>query len=118
VRGAYLLALAASLAGVAVLDARLRLVVWRPGCARRATGTLAIGVVGFLAWDAAGIALGIFRSGHGRWSTGVDLAPQLPLEEPVFLLFLCYLALVVVAVVLRATDRRTPARKAVDGGER
>ena len=94
-RGAYLAALLLSIAGMVVIDARWRLVMWRD--ARRGAITLAIGLVAFLAWDAAGIGLGIFLRGDGRWSTGLELAPHMPVEEPVFLLFLCYLALVAVA---------------------
>jgi lycopene cyclase domain-containing protein len=103
-RGGYLVALLAALAGLSLLDARHRLVVGRDP--RRGLVTLAIGLASFLAWDAAGIALGIFHDGDGSWSTGVELAPQLPLEEPVFLLFLCYLTLVVVAVGRAALERR------------
>jgi lycopene cyclase domain-containing protein len=107
VKGAYLAGLCVSLAGVAVLDARYRLAVWRPGARRRALAALAVGLGAFLAWDAVGIVLGIFRSGHGSWLTGVVLAPHLPLEEPFFLLFLCYLTLVLVLGAQRVLEART-----------
>ncbi|TQJ31778.1 lycopene cyclase domain-containing protein [Microbacterium sp. SLBN-146] len=91
--GLYLAAILLSAAGVALLDARFRLAAWR-----RPVPTLiavAIGTLFFLAWDAAGIAAGVFVKGDSPALLGLDLAPHLPLEEPFFLAFLCYLALVV-----------------------
>ena len=53
-----------------------------------------MGVVGaFLLWDALGIVTGTFFRGESPYMTGVDLAPEMPLEEPVFLFFLTYLTL-------------------------
>jgi lycopene cyclase domain-containing protein len=87
----YLAGLLVALAGMIVLDQRFRLFFWRD--ARRATIVLAIGLVFFLVWDVAGIRLGIFFRGETALMTGLALAPQLPLEEPLFLLLLCYLAM-------------------------
>jgi lycopene cyclase domain-containing protein len=87
---AYLLILLVSLGCMVLLDQRLRLFFWMD--ARRAAVVLAAGLVFFLAWDLAGIGLGIFFRGHNK-TIGIDLAPELPLEEPVFLLFLCYLVM-------------------------
>ena len=56
-------------------------------------------------WDALGIAAGVFVKGDSALLIGVDLAPQLPLEEPLFLAFLSYLALVVWAGALRLLSR-------------
>lgn len=107
VPGLYLAAILVSAAGVAVLDWRFRLAAWRhPG---RTAAAVAIGTVFFLLWDAAGIALGIFVKGDSAALVGIDLAPHLPLEEPFFLAFLCYLALVVWAGADRLVTRyRTP----------
>jgi len=105
---AYLAALLASIAGIAALDARWRLVLWRD--ARRGAIALAAGLALFLLWDLAGIGLGIFLRGDERWSTGVEIAPHLPIEEPVFLLFLCYLALVAVMGGRRLLQARARAR--------
>ncbi|GAA4837557.1 hypothetical protein GCM10023221_13600 [Luteimicrobium xylanilyticum] len=102
-KGAYLLALAFSLAGLGALDVRFRLVLARD--LRRGLVTLAAGLVAFVLWDLAGIGLGIFRRGDGRWSTGVEIAPHLPVEEPVFLLLLCYVALELVEGARRLLDR-------------
>jgi lycopene cyclase domain-containing protein len=87
----YLLALLISLAGMVVLDWRFRLFFWRD--ARRAAIALAVGLVFFLGWDLCGINLCIFFRGETIFMTGVQLAPELPLEEPFFLLLLCYLAM-------------------------
>lgn len=104
VPGLYLLAILVSTAGIALLDWRFRLAFW---VARgRTLATVAIGVVFFLAWDAAGILTGVFVKGDSPLYTGIVLAPELPLEEVFFLAFLCYLALVCAAAALRALGRR------------
>ncbi|MEB0305788.1 lycopene cyclase domain-containing protein [Cryobacterium sp. 10I1] len=54
---------------------------------------LAIGVAFLLAWDAGGITAGIFYRGETDLMTGIQLAPELPLEELFFLTFLCYLTM-------------------------
>jgi len=87
----YLAALLVSLAGMIVLDWRLRLFFWRDW--RRAIVVLVVGLAFFLLWDVQGIRLGIFFRGETSFMTGVQLAPELPLEEPFFLLLLCYLAM-------------------------
>jgi len=87
----YLLALLVALAGMVVLDWRFRLFFWR--AAVRAAIVLVIGLVFFLAWDVQGIRLGIFFRGETAFMTGWQWAPQLPLEEPFFLLLLCYLTM-------------------------
>jgi lycopene cyclase domain-containing protein len=108
VPGLYLLALLVSFAGIAVLDARFRLVFREaPG---RTAAAVAIGTVFFLLWDAVGIAAGVFVKGDSPLLVGLDLAPHLPIEEPVFLAFLCYLALVVWAGALRVAERRAQRR--------
>jgi len=102
--GVYLLALVVSAAGVAVLDRRWRLAAWAaPGRTAVAVG---IGTAFFVICDAAGIATGVFEKGASPLLLGIDLAPHLPVEEPVFLAFLCYLALVTWAGVQRVRSRR------------
>ncbi|GAA3915999.1 lycopene cyclase domain-containing protein [Microbacterium invictum] len=91
--GLYLLLLLVSFTGTLLLDARFRLALWRrPGVS---AGAIAVGTAFFLLWDAAGIAAGVFVKGDSPLLLGVDLAPHLPVEEPVFLAFLCHLALIV-----------------------
>jgi lycopene cyclase domain-containing protein len=106
---AYLACLLISLAAMVLLDRRFALVFWRD--ARRAAITLAIGLVFFLAWDVAGIALGVFARGASPAMTGIELAPELPLEEVFFLLFLCYLTLVLIFGARRVLDRSQARRE-------
>jgi lycopene cyclase domain-containing protein len=87
----YLLALAVALTGMVVLDRRFRLFFW--AAPRRAAIVLIIGVAFFLVWDLAGIGLGIFFRGETAFMTGLQLAPELPLEELFFLTLLCYLTM-------------------------
>lgn len=107
--GIYLLAILISAGGIAAIDARWKLAAWKAPW--RTAAAVAIGVVFFLAWDAVGILTGVFLKGDSTLFTGIDLAPELPLEELFFLAFLCYLGLVVWAAALRALDARaTPSR--------
>ncbi|TFB69665.1 lycopene cyclase domain-containing protein [Cryobacterium glaciale] len=101
----YLLTLLVSLAGMVVLDWRFRLFFWRsPG---RATLVLGVGVLFFLAWDLLGIGLGIFYRGETVLMTGLQLAPELPIEELFFLTFLCYLTMNLVQGARLVQGRRT-----------
>jgi len=108
----YLACLLVSLAAMVALDARFRLVFWRD--ARRATIVLVAGLAFFLAWDAAGILLHVFARGESPLMTGVELAPELPLEEVFFLAFLCYLILVLVFGARRMLDRTTDRMPAAE----
>jgi lycopene cyclase domain-containing protein len=103
----YLATLLAAIGCMVLIDRRFGLFFWRD--ARRAALVLVAGVVFFLAWDLLGIGLGIFFRGETAIMTGVLLAPELPLEEPFFLAFLCYLTMVLVTGVdrvLAATRER------------
>lgn len=103
--GLYLMALLVSAAGMLTLDWRYRLAFW--AAPSRAAIAIVVGTLFFVAWDAVGIAAGVFVRGDSPLLLGIDLAPHLPIEEPVFLAFLCHLALVIQAAILR---RSTPAR--------
>ncbi|WP_404436816.1 lycopene cyclase domain-containing protein [Microbacterium aerolatum] len=91
----YAVSLVVSTACLVLLDVRFGLVFRRRPLI--ATATLAIGVVFFVAWDAVGIGLGVFRHLDSSWATGILLAPEFPLEELLFLLFLCYLTLILLS---------------------
>ncbi|WP_345803070.1 lycopene cyclase domain-containing protein [Microbacterium sp. AZCO] len=106
--GAYLAAILLSFAGIAVLDVRLRLAF--PVAPGRTAAAGALGTAFFLLWDLVGIGAGVFVKGDSALYVGVVLAPHLPLEEPVFLAFLCYLALVSWAGAQRVLGRRASAR--------
>ena len=91
----YLLVLLFALGSMVVLDRRFRLFFWRDG--RRAAIVLVAGTGFFLLWDVAGIGLHVFARGDSPIATGLVVAPQLPLEEVFFLVFLCYLTMNLVA---------------------
>ena len=99
----YLLALGVALTGMVMLDRRFRLFFWRD--ARRAAIVLVVGVAFFIVWDLAGIGLGIFFRGQTPFMTGLQLAPELPVEELFFLALLCYLSMNLYAAFTR---RRRP----------
>jgi len=87
----YLAALLVALTGMVVLDRRFRLFFWRD--ARRAAIVLLAGLAFFLAWDLAGVGGGIFFRGETSFMTGLQVAPEVPLEELFFLTLLCYLTM-------------------------
>ncbi len=87
----YLAALLIALTGMVLLDRRFRLFFWED--ARRATIVLVIGVVFFLAWDLAGVGLGVFFRGETSFMTGLQVAPEVPLEEVFFLTLLVYVTM-------------------------
>ncbi|GAA1764764.1 lycopene cyclase domain-containing protein [Agromyces humatus] len=105
----YLGLLLAAIACMVLLDLRFRLVFWSAGL--RAGIVLAAGVAFFLIWDLLGIGLGIFFRAENSVSTGILLAPELPLEELVFLTFLCYLTLVLYTGTLRVVAARKVERR-------
>lgn len=104
IRFAYLGALLLALGGLAMIDHRWRLAFW--DAPRRAALCVGTGVLGFLLWDVAGLLLGIFARGESPHMTGLLLAPELPVEEAVFLTLLCYNALLAWRGIDRAVVRR------------
>jgi len=101
---AYLGLLTFSLVGLALIDWRGKLAFFAHPL--RATMTLLIATAFFLVWDVSGIALGIFFLGQSEQLTGVLLAPQLPLEEPVFLLLLCYTTLIIFCSLSKRGEKK------------
>lgn len=101
---------------MALLDARFRLVLWRDP--RRSLVVLAVGIAFFLLWDVAAIASGFYHRGDSPAMTGLLLAPELPVEELLFITFLCYITLVLHSLVAMVRGRphqarpATPARQA------
>ena len=102
-RFAYLVFLLFSLAGMVICDHRWRLTFFHD--ARRAAALCAGMVAVFLAWDALGIATGTFFRGASPYMTGVELAPELPLEEPLFLFFLTYLTMNLTSAARKVATR-------------
>ncbi|HRN30156.1 MAG TPA: lycopene cyclase domain-containing protein [Terrimesophilobacter sp.] len=106
----YLASLLVASGCMLLLDWRYRLYFWR---APLAAGVVTIvGVVFLLVWDAFGILLGIFLRGDSPIATGLVLAPELPIEEPVFLVFLVLCTMVVFTGTHRMIEasaaRRSP----------
>lgn len=93
----YLVALIVALFGMVMLDRRFSLFFWRD--ARRAAVVLVAGVLFFFLWDLAGVGNGIFFRGETSFMTGLQVAPEIPLEEIFFLTLLCYLTMNVYGAV-------------------
>jgi lycopene cyclase domain-containing protein len=104
----YAAALVGATACMGLLDHRFRLVVWRDG--RRAALVLAVGVAFFLVWDLVAIASGFYHLGESEAMSGIVVAPELPVEELLFILFLCYVTLVLRGLVALALGRTAVTR--------
>lgn len=76
-----------------LLDWRYRLFFWRDWLA--AVIVTVAGTAFFLIWDVFGIVLGIFFRGDAVVATGVVLGPEMPVEEPIFLVFLVVCTMVI-----------------------
>ncbi|TFC96635.1 MULTISPECIES: lycopene cyclase domain-containing protein [Cryobacterium] len=113
---AYLLTLLLSLGAMVLLDRRFRLFFWRSPA--QASIVLTVGLAYFLIWDLFGIGLGIFYRGETTLMTGLQLAPELPVEEFFFLTFLCYLTMNAVqgARLLLAARAVHASRPGIDKG--
>ena len=99
----YGASLLVSIIGLALIDRRFVLAAWvAPG---RTLSVVAMCVGGFLLWDLGGIGLGIFFRGTGPWQSGLLLAPELPVEELLFLTLLSYLALLLYLGARRLRSR-------------
>lgn len=105
----YLAFLLVAIGCMLLLDWRFRLFFWHRPLA--ATIVTVVGVAFLIVWDFFGIALGIFLRGDSPIATGIVLAPELPLEEPVFLLFLVLCTMIVFTGAARmltpASERRS-----------
>lgn len=99
----YLAALLVSLAGMLMIDRVHQVALWHD--ARRTSLVVAIGVAVFIVWDIFGIALGIFFSGRSQYMSGLYLGPEFPIEELLFLTFLCYFTLIVYLIGARVWPR-------------
>ena len=95
----YLGTLLVALACMALMDHRWRLVLWSD--LRRGLAVLAVGEVLFLVWDLLAVYLGFYRRGGAALMTGVQIAPDIPVEEAFFVLFLCYSTLVLHRLLVR-----------------
>lgn len=108
----YLVSLLLGITCMLLLDHRFRLFFWRD--AKAAAIVTAVGLLFLLAWDLAGIGLGgiFLRGGEGTIATGgLLLAPELPIEEPVFLIFLVLCTMVLYTGARRLLDRLLVTRR-------
>lgn len=110
----YLGALLISIAGMVVLDLRFKL--FFAAAPLRATIVYVVGMAFFLAWDVAGISLGIFFRGNPGLLTGVLIAPELPLEELFFLTLLIYTIMNSYAAALRGLSSARRSRTRIETG--
>ncbi|WP_448855815.1 lycopene cyclase domain-containing protein [Corynebacterium camporealensis] len=88
----YLIFLLVTIVCMALCDYRWKLTFFSPQPGKALGISVAL-VVLFLLWDWAGIATGTFFRGDAGYMTGILLAPEMPIEEPIFLFFLSYLLL-------------------------
>lgn len=95
----YLLCGLVSLAGMLLLDLRWRLFLFAD--ARRAVPVLVLGAALLLLVDLVAIRHDFYRRGEGRFLSGLEIAPHLPVEEVVFVIFLCQLTMVLHGLVVR-----------------
>ena len=100
----YLAALLIALFGMVMLDRRFTLFFWRD--ARRAAIVLAASILFFLLWDLVGVGLGVFFRGETAFMTGLQIAPEIPVEEVFFLALLCYLTMNAVPAASKVLGRR------------
>jgi lycopene cyclase domain-containing protein len=110
----YLGALLVSIAGMVVLDLRFKL--FFAAAPLRAAIVLVVGLAFFLAWDVAGITLGIFFRGNPGLLTGVLLAPELPLEELFFLTLLIFTTMNSYAALSRGLSSGRRSRTRIETG--
>lgn len=105
----YLTSILVSGGCMGLVDRRWRLFLFRRGGARTALLLLAVGAAFFLTWDLVAIGLGVYERGDSPGMTGLEVADELPVEEIFFVVFLCYVTMVVhclAGLVLAAIDRR------------
>jgi lycopene cyclase domain-containing protein len=88
----YLGTLVVALGCIALVDRRWRLVLWADP--RRGVAVLAAGVLVFLVWDLVAVHHHFYRRGETEVMTGAQIAPGVPVEEVFFVLFLCYVTVV------------------------
>jgi lycopene cyclase domain-containing protein len=110
----YLGALLVSIAGMIVLDLRFKL--FFAAAPLRAAIVYVAGMAFFLAWDVAGIGLGIFFRGNPGLLTGVLIAPELPLEELFFLTLLIYTVMNSYAALSRGSRSAWRSRTRIETG--
>ncbi len=108
--GIYLGLLLISLAGLAHIDNRQRLVFSKAGRPRfkfewQQLIVTALAVAVFSLWDTLGIALGIFFEGQQNFLIGINLFGNYPVEEAFFLTLFVYCAQLTLAAWMRVSAK-------------
>ena len=110
----YLIALLVSFGCMLAVDRRWRLVFWAD--ARRGAVVVGVGALTFLLWDVVAIIQGFYYRGSSPYMTGWEVAPELPVEELVFIVFFCHLTLVCYRGATRLLGRRGRDTSRLPGG--
>ena len=95
----YLGSLVLVLVCMALMDHRWRLFFWADP--KRAAVVFAVGFALFLGWDLVALDLELYERGRSELMTGVEVAPDLPVEELFFVAFLPYLTMVLHGLATR-----------------
>ena len=108
--GLYLGLLLVSLAGLAHIDNRQRLVFYKKGTPRFRFEwpqliVTVTGVLFFSIWDALGIANHIFFKGQGNLLVGIQVFNEYPIEEVLFLTLFVYCSQLSLAAWLSFSKR-------------
>lgn len=104
----YLGALLISIAGLATLDFKFKLAIAK---SKSYFCLILIPVIFFLAWDLAGISMGIFFRGHASHLTGILVSSELPIEEIFFLILLSYSSLLLLKTFTRVSAKKMQVKK-------
>lgn len=104
----YLGSLVVVLGCMALVDRRWKLFFWADP--RRAAVVFVFGFTLFLAWDVVALHFELYERGRSGLMTGIEVAPELPVEELLFVAFLPYLTMVLHGLGRRLLDaeRATP----------
>lgn len=89
----YLACLLCSIGCMLLIDRKYKLAWYYD--ARQTGLTVLCGMIMFIIWDMAGIVSGVFYSGESAYMSGFYIAPEFPIEELIFLAFLCYFTLII-----------------------
>jgi lycopene cyclase domain-containing protein len=101
--GSYLAILLLSLLGLYLLDRTHQLALTKNP--KRAVLSMAPSYLVFLVWDVLGIQNGIFFRGENSLLIGIELFPDFPIEELLFLALLCYSILIAITFASRRVGK-------------
>ena len=98
----YLASLLWVLGCMAALDRHGRLFFWADP--RRAALVFGFGFALFLTWDLVALDLELYERGRSAYMSGIEVAPELPIEELFFVAFLPYLTMVLHGLLRQRLD--------------